>query len=323
LAAAVLCLSARRPFFAACYLLLGFAGPLVLEVGILVPVVLVALWWAGGPGVTRRDVLWGVIGFASYAILRASFSGAGLDAPWFYAESGLGFQTVDREDLAAPFGHAPYLFWLYNVGATMFTVLFSEPRSGEYRFIASLIQGQTLPWQWINVTLSGLTTTVVAGVILRRRPEGHQRLLVVAGSVLFLAGSLLGFLYVRDRVALAAGAGYAILVYVATSLLVEPRAQRSIASLALALLLFAGWTWRGAGSMLYVRDRAFESYADWVLRYDAAGAREIPDAEIRETLHAAAMDGAPPDPRCDPDWTRRYFERLLSELRADCSSPPR
>lgn len=316
---AVLCLRPRRPSHAACYFLLSLAAPFVLELGILVPAVLLVLWWAGAPGVTRRDVVWGLAGAALYAVIRASFSSIGADAPWYYAESGLGFEMADRDHLADAFGHAPLLFWLYNIIATLFTVLFSEPRAGQYKFIASLIGGNTQPWQWINVTTSVVTTGVAAVVIARQRLEGHQRLLLVLGCTLLFAGSLFGFLYTRDRIALAAGTGYALLVFVAVSVLLERFTYVRAAPVALALILLAAWTWRAAGSMLYVRDRAFESYVDWVLRYDQDGAALVPDATLRETLHAAAIAAPPPDPRCGPEWTRRYFQRLLTGPVSQCN----
>ena len=322
LAAAVLCLSQRRSYYAGGYFLLALASPLILELGILVPAVLVVLWWFGAPGINRRDVVWGLGGFAVYVAVRATFSSIGADAPWYYAESGLGFEMASPDQLANAFGHAPVLFWIYNVAATLFTVLFSEPRAGQYKFIASLIGGETQPWQWINVGTSVLTTIVVALVMARRRFEGRQRLLLILGCTLLFAGSLFGFLYTRDRIALAAGAGYAVLVFVAmTSVLAELHPNRRAAALALTGVLLAAWTWRSAGSMLYVRDRAYESYADWVDRYDRVGATLVPDAELRGTLHATATAVEPPNPRCAPAWTRRYFNRLLSGPETACHNP--
>jgi hypothetical protein len=318
LVTAVLCLGPRRPYYAAVYFLLALASPLVLELGLLVPAVLVVLWWFEAPGLTRRDVMWGVAGCALYAVIRTTFSSIGADAPWYYAESGLGFEMVDRDGLAEAFGHAPVLFWIYNVAATLFTVLFSEPRAGQYKFIASLINANTQPWQWINVITSTVTTVVIAAVLVRQRLTGHRKLLVVLGSVLLLAGSLFGFLYTRDRIALAAGAGYAVLVFAALSAWSESgKPSRSIA-LGVTVVLLTAWTWRSVGSMLYVRDRAFESYTDWIARYDRDGAVLVPDAALRERLHADAIAVRPPDPRCAPEWTRRYFNRLVSGPDAGC-----
>ena len=321
LATAVLCMGAYRSWNRVCYFAVCLVLPFALETGLLLPPMLVALWWAGAPGVRRRDVAWGLGGAALYLVVRATFSSAGVDVPWIYTESGVGFGEVDQDGFSNAFGHAPYLFWIYNVIANLMTVLFSEPRGGTFGFIQSLIEGNTPPWRWIHLTTSLVTTSVGTVVLTRRRLEGHHRHLLVLGCVLLLSSSLLGFLYARDRVGLVAGAGYAVLVFLmAISLLESGRFTRA-GSVVLVVALLAGWTWRSAESMLIVRDRAFESYADWVLRDDDDRRRSVPDPVLLATLHAASIASPPPDPRCTPEWTKRYFQRRLSNLTTDCGNP--
>ena len=320
LATAVLCMSAHRSWYPACY----FAGCLVLpftiELGLLLPPMLVSLWWAGAPGVQRRDVAWGLGGVALYVIVRTTFSSAGVDVPWIYTESGLGFGQIDPEGFSDTFGRMPYLFWLYNVMANLMTVLFSEPREGTFEFIHSLIGGNTPPWRWIHLATSLGTTSAGIVLLTRRRLEGRQRQLLVLGCTLLLSNSLLGFLYARDRVSLAAGAGYAVLVFLMASSLVESGRYRRTGAVGLLVLLLAGWTWRSAESMLRVRDHAFESYSDWILRHDPERPRRVPDPTLLRRLYVASIASPPPDPRCAPEWTRRYYQRLLSRLITDCGN---
>ena len=117
-----------------------------------------------------------------------------------------------------------------------------------------------------------------------------------------------------------AGAGYALLVFLMASLLVESGRYRRTGAVALVVVLLTGWTWRSAESMLRVRDRGFESYSDWVLRHDFEHLSKVPDPALLATLYAASTASPPPDPRCAPEWTKRYFQRLLSDLITDCGN---
>ena len=317
-AIAVLCMGAHRSWYPACYFAVCLVLPFAIEIGLLLPPMLVALWWAGAPGVQRRDAAWGLGGVALYLCVRATFSSAGVNGPWIHNESGLGFGQVGQNGFSNAFGQAPYLFWVYNVMANLMTVLFSEPRGGSFEFIQSLIGGDTPPWRWIHLATSLITTSAGIVVLARRRLDGRQRQLLVLGCVLLLSNSLLGFLYARDRVGLIAGAGYAVLVFLMASLLVESGRYRRAGALALVVVLLAGWTWRSAESMVRVRDRGFESYSDWVLRHDVEHLRKVPDPALLATLYAAATASPPPDPRCAQEWTKRYFQRLLSDLITDC-----
>ena len=321
LATAVLCMSAHRSWYPACYFAVCLLLPFTIELGLLLPPMLVSLWWAGAPGVQRRDVAWGLGGVALYVIVRATFSSAAVDVPSFYTESGFGFGEIDPDEFSAAFGRAPYLFWVYNVMANLMTVLFSEPRGGTFDFIRSLSAGTTPPWQWIQIATSLATTSAGVVVLTRRRLKERQRQLLVLGCVLLLSNSLLGFLYARDRVSLAAGAGYAVLVFLMASLLVESGKYRRAGALALVVVLLAGWTWRSAEAMFMVRDRAFEAYADWMQRDHDDRRRSVPDPVLLATLHAASIGSPPPDPHCTPEWTKRYFQRRLNNLTTDCGNP--
>ena len=86
LATAVLCMGAHRFWYPALYFAVCLVLPFAIEIGLLLPPMLVALWWAGAPGVQRRDVAWGLGGVALYLVVRATFSAAGVDVPWIHNE---------------------------------------------------------------------------------------------------------------------------------------------------------------------------------------------------------------------------------------------
>src|SRR6185436_9841923 len=158
---------------------------------------------------------------------------------------------------AALFAHAPWLFWGYNVAATLMTVLASEPRVGRFQFIEGLLRGNVQPWLWLHV-LSSVATTCAVGIVLlcMRTLTQRDRLIAAFGTILILGGSLLGFLYTRDRIGLPGGIGYAMLVYVAASAVLErqaPRPQRVAASLVVAIL-GACWLIRVGETYVTIRD---------------------------------------------------------------------
>ena len=168
LATAVLCMSTRRSWYPACYFTGCLLLPFIIEMGLLLPPMLVSLWWAGAPGVQRRDVAWGLGGAALYVVVRTTFSSAGADVPWIYFESGLGFGEIDPDGFSNAFGQAPYLFWVYNVMANVLTVLFSEPRGGTFDFIP-------LPDRRQYAALAVDPSRDVAGHHERRHLRDHAR----------------------------------------------------------------------------------------------------------------------------------------------------
>jgi hypothetical protein len=102
---------------------------LSVESGLLVAVVLVAAYLAGARGVSRWGIAAVVLLVAGYLALR--FGVLGVGTPEFTERSsGFGFAVLEPEDIERRFGQHPSLFHLYNVGTSILSVLFSEPRGG-------------------------------------------------------------------------------------------------------------------------------------------------------------------------------------------------
>jgi hypothetical protein len=291
---------------------LTFGSLLLLEYGILiVPIVLVA-WWMSAPGVSWRGAGAAVAGVVLYAVTRRLLGASvgELVSP----ESGLGFDDVSPQQIRGIFLHAPWLFWLYNVASSLLTVLVSEPRDGKFKFVNAALHGVVGPWQWLHLLSSMVTSAVVIGVLaLRRGWPSRERLLAATGVVLLLGGSALGFLYTRDRIALPAGFGYAILVYVALSAMLERASMptwRGRVAVALAAGLAVAWVWRCGEAGFQLRDRAWSYYLEWTVRYHP----EQPETRLVHDLRTAAITHRPPDPRRDPRWTHVWFEREFDRI---------
>jgi hypothetical protein len=291
---------------------LTFGALLLLEYGILIVPIVIVAWWMSAPGVSRAGVAAAVAGVLLYAVTRRVLGASvgELVSP----ESGLGFDDVSPQQIKGIFAHAPWLFWLYNVASSLLTVLVSEPRSGKFKFVNAALHGVVAPWQWLHLLSSMATSAVVIGaLVVRRSWPSRERLLAAAGVVMLLGGSALGFLYTRDRIALPAGFGYAILVYVALSAMLEQMpmvAWRGRLSLAVVIVVGLCWVWRCGEAGFPLRDRAWSYYLEWTVRYHP----EQPETGLVRDLRLQVLAHRPPDPRRDPLWTHRWFEREFDPL---------
>jgi hypothetical protein len=290
-------------------------GPLALvamfglELGALIVPLTIALWWFDAPGVGRRGVLSVIAGAAVYVVVRLTF--AEYSGESLYADTGFVFQTVDAASLRTRFGDWPWLLWIYNVGSTFLTIVASEPREGVFSFVESLLARDMESWRWFHVGLSALTTLVIVGGLVRGWPWSERdRLLVVAGCTLLAFGSALGFLYTRDRIGLAGGIGYALLLYVAIASWLEPPAvkwQRTAVTVIIALVA-AAWVIRSGETFFQLRDLAWDYRTEWTERFEELGARQEQTVLLQQ-LRRAALAETPADPRDDPAWTYFLFER--------------
>ena len=290
--------------------LLTFVALLSLELGALIVALTIVLWWFGAPGLDRRAVVWVLAAAAVYAAIRLAFAEYAGES--LYADTGFIFQTVDAATLRARFGDSPWLLWAYNVMSTLLTITFSEPREGVYAFVESLLARDMESWQWFHVGTSTLTTIVVVSGLVRGWPwRERDRLLVIAGCTLLICGSALGFMYTRDRIGLAGGIGYALLLYVAAAAWLEnaPPAgwQRRIAVGAVGVLA-AAWIVRSGEMGAQLRDTAWDYRVEWTDRFEELGAKQEQTKVLAE-MKAAALARRPADPRRDPAWTYFLWER--------------
>jgi hypothetical protein len=301
--------------------LLTFVALLSLELGVLIVPLTIVLWWFGAPGLDRRAVVWVLAATAVYAVIRLTF--AEYSGESLYADTGFIFQTVDAATLRARFGDSPWLLWAYNVLSTLLTITVSEPREGVYAFVESLLARDMESWQWFQVGTSVLTTIVVAGGLVRGWPwSARDRLLVIAGCTLLVCGSALGFMYTRDRIGLAGGVGYALLLYVAAAAWLEkaPRAgwQRRLA-VGTVVVVAAVWIVRSGEIWFQLRDTAWDYRVEWTDRFEELGAKQEQTRVLAE-MKAAALARTPADPRNDPAWTYLLWER---RFRRSVASPAR
>jgi hypothetical protein len=308
LAGAMLFMTPRLRGYEWVLLPLTLAGLLWLELALLmVPLALVA-WLLKAPGATWRSVAASLGGLAIYLIARLGFAPSlGMGSP----ETGFGFSSISPAESAARFGDAPWILWLYNIGSTVLTVLASEPRAGRFQFIRALTLDNVPVWMWLHVASSVVTTVVMAAGLRAIRTRPHRdRVIAAFGGVLIVGGSALAFLYTRDRIGLPAGIGYAMLVYVAVSALLD-RVRPGRLPFAVAMVAVLGFCWsiRSAETYVALRDTAWDYRQEWDRREAIrAGIQNRVVGRMRQS----ALSRPPADAERDPRWTYIFFERRFS-----------
>ncbi len=309
LLAAVLALENRARAIDWLYFPITVGALFLLESGVLMLPLVAVLYLMKAPGASRRTLGCTIAGIVVYVAVRLSLTSEPLPSVG-YAESGLGFVDIDRDRLREIFTHAPWLFWAYNVAATFLSVVLAEPNAGKYRFIETQLHGNTPAWMWFRIALT-VATTAIAIVAVRAKPIARDARLVAVGLVLLLCGSVLGYLYTRERIALSAGFGYVILVYVGISFLLEreyAHARSRAAALGVVTILSCGWLLRNVEMYFHLRDTAWEFHLEWTVRYETLlGSR--PETELLKQLRDAALARRPKDPTRDPSWSYALFER--------------
>ncbi|MGH9237781.1 MAG: hypothetical protein ACRD3G_07045 [Vicinamibacterales bacterium] len=290
----------------------------LLESGVLVVAVTLVLWKMKAPNAGGRAVVGVLVASGIYVAVRLGFGMQ--EAPAAYAETGLGFGDVEVARLREIFEHAPWMLWLYNVVASFFTVIASEPRAGRYLFVEALLNGRVPIWMYIHVSTSLLTTGIVGYALATSRIHGRDRLVAAAGLTLVAVGTALGFLYTRDRIALSAGIGYAMLFYVAVAAVLErlsatrPLGWRSAFVRACIALVFVGWSIRTAETYLQLRDAGWENYREWTERYEELGGDARSQTDVLMMLREDVLSRTPRDPRRDPPSTYMLFQRRFDRM---------
>jgi hypothetical protein len=132
-------------------------------------------------------------------------------------------------------------------------------------------------------------------------------------------GSALSFVYTRDRLGLAGGVGYALLLYVACAALLE-KAPRRLA-VGVVTIVAALWVVRSAETWFQLRDTAWDYHVEWTDRFvELGGARNSTD--LMNELRTTALARTPVDVRLDPAWTYFLFERRFHR-QSQTSAPSR
>lgn len=285
------------------------AAALTLESGLLVWVVAVAARIAGLRGVSMRGLTGMTVLLAGYLAGRFLWLETGTPA---LSERSAGFllAVLEPDELQRRFGAWPYGFYAYNVLASVSAVLFSEPQSGVFVAVRSVLQGDAPP-RVLLAAATGLPTTALIVWAARRRADtieawrARTSLTLVAAAVV-AASAVLSYAYTKDEIMSTAGAFYALAAFEAVrTLLARVHGARpaAVAAIAVVVLACAGaWAVRSAGLHHILRMQAFRHRGDWAL-LPSQSAREggsyiqNTDAPVVRILREKALSMPAPNPR--------------------------
>jgi len=252
------------------------AACLTLESGLLVWVALAASRLSGRRGVSDPALVAMTGLLVAYGLVR--FVWLAPHVQGMANASGYGFERLEGSQIRERFGAGLSRFNVYNVLASMATVLFSEPRSGVLVFFRGWSLGDVPPRMWINVVSSTITTAFIALAILSRGPrlgapkplrgEGGRSAetvdFVVFGAVL-AASAIASYAYAKDEIMSVAGVFYALAAFWAVRDLMT-RGLSAVPAVAVALALLvagSGWAVRTVGVNHVLRAQAFAFHNDW------------------------------------------------------------
>jgi len=287
---------------------------LTVESGVLVWVAAVASRFTGRRGVSDRALVVMTALLALYGVVRFGVLATNLRA--MGNASGYFFDRLEDAQIRERFGAGLSRFTLYNMLASIGSVLFSEPRSGVFVFFRALSLGDAPPRMWINVITSTLTTVLIVVAATRqtarRGPFGSAVLIFAA---VLLASAAASFAYTKDEIMSAAGVFYALVTFWAIRELLVRDMRRPAAVLVSALLLVAGsgWAIRTIGVTHVLRTQAFTLHNDWAEIPEAMEKRGTwpSDAATRRlviTLRDESLRKPVVNPWFVPRWADRVFE---------------
>ena len=293
------------------------------EIGLIAWVTLTAAYLVGFRGVSGRAVAVATALLAVYFYLR--FVQFHVGAPALSERSsGFGLRIRSPQELTALFGEHPLPFYLYNVASALLSLLVSEPRNGVFVAVRDALADKLAPATVVNVVVSATTTGLMAwfaGTRLRRWMrldfEDRDRLfLVTAGAV--AANACISYPYLKDVVMCTAAVFYPIAAFVAMEafaerLISQPiRRLAAVGAMALLLVLSVGWSMRGVGFFVNVRQQAYRAQADWVAVDDWLAAQRIrvetpAQRALVDRLRVQMLGMTPPKVYLDPQWSGAWF----------------
>jgi len=288
---------------------------LTLESGLLVWVVAAAAWAVGWRGISTRGLALMTALLLGYACLRFVSLSSGMPA-LSERRSGYWLSMLEPSELQQRFGTHPLVFYSYNIGTSLMSVLFSEPQAGVFEAVRAWLDDRLLPRVVLQVTTSMVATGLIVWAAVRRGIHRHAlddtaRFMLIGVAVLG-ANAVLSFAYTKNEIMSIAGAFYALAAYGAMrdGLLAAPAMQR-LARVALAVLLCllsVGWTIRSAGVHYVLRLQAFRHQADWAVlpglwQRNGQWPSELTEQRLILRLRGDAVERVLPNTRIGhPEW---------------------
>jgi hypothetical protein len=232
--------------------------------------------------------------------------------------SGYLAERLEAEQIRERFGAGLSRFSIYTVLASIFSVLFSEPRDGTIVMLRAWEAGDIPPRMWINIASSVITTVLIgiaawrlsrSGTVVAEPHRDDMRADVIVFGALLAASGVASFAYAKDVIMSSAGACYALVAFwgVRDALIRVRRVGATIAMAAILLAASSLWAVRVIGMHHVLRSQAFAFHNDWAemrdhLPDDPAGHRLV------SVLRTDALSRPVVNPWFIPRWADRVFD---------------
>ena len=287
------------------------AACLTLESGVLVWVVLAAARASGLRGVSARGLAAATVLVAVYAAVRLFVVRSDV-SDMMTRDTGFLFGFISPADARARWGHAGWLY-LYNVVASVLSVLFAEPRRGVWVATRSIIEGEIPIRFWVYL-VSQLGATAL---ILTAAREFRQLKLIPIFATVLIANAAISFAYTKDEIVSVAGAFYALAAYAAARHVIARSGQLrrpAAAALGAALVCVScAWGVRVFGVHHVLQSHAFKNRSDWAELPQDWKSRGIwpsneETADLIARLRSEALRTPVVNPRFVPRWSEQVFD---------------
>jgi hypothetical protein len=297
---------------------------LTLESGVLIWVVIATAWILGLRGVSTRGLVFVTALLAGYFVLRFWYLDTGLPS-LTERTSGVFLERLEPSEIQHRFGDRRFVFYAYNVVASVLSVLFSEPRDGLFVATRAWRGGDVHPQAYLTVLSSvAMTLTMVwaASQWWRGRAGGRESALGRSGRlamiavVILVANAALSFSYAKDDIIAVAGVFYAFASFAAVRTALEYAevgglVRGGLVSVML-LALASAWAMRSSGVHHVMNELAFRSRNDWAelpMRWQQEGRwpKEPQPRALIERLRDQALQAEVPNPQMMPEWRGQWY----------------
>lgn len=296
---------------------------LTLESGVLVWVVVAAAWVVGLRGVSTRGVIVVTALLAGYFLLRFWYLDTGLPS-LTERTSGYFLERLEPDEIQKRFGDRAMTFYAYNLGASLLSLLFAEPRDGLFVATRAWLQNDVHPQAYLSVASSAAMTLLMACAAIgwvrswrQDRPALDRPVRLAIVAVLVMGANVaLSFSYAKDDIIALGGVFYAIAAYAAVrAVLAYAQAGgviRAALISAMVLVLASAWAMRSSGVHHVMNEHAFRTRNDWAelpLRWQQEGRwpKKAEQLALIERLRRDALESPVPNPQMLPEWRGQWY----------------
>ena len=305
--------------------LLFVVAALTVESGLLVWVIFVGGYLVGLRGVSRTGIAALAVLLAGYVALRFGVLGVGVPG-LLERDAGFGFRRYDAAEIQQMFGGTRYVFYVYNVLASILTVLAAEPRDGVWRLTAGVVRQEVDPALVVNVVSSLAASLLIARFAWTRRHVWRTRTfdrrdqLVALFGIVLLANAAISYAYTKDVIVSPAGMFFAAALFAAgvdaVDRLSRPGAARAARAMAWAFLavLSCGWAVRTVGLHAALSETSAKVRDEWAYvdefmvrwGFSESDSRAV---ALKRHLQDDAIVRHPAKPSIRQEWMRAFDTR--------------